>query len=130
MRPTAAGWYAGADPYDSYYGMPLRLAQDARAFDISPAWHPWVGTAPALAVIEQIGVDTIYAHNVGLANRFLAGLGQPPGDSAIVTVNVPGAEDKLAMAGIRAAVRRGQVRASFHVYTTPSDVDRALEALM
>jgi selenocysteine lyase/cysteine desulfurase len=129
MRPSAAGWYAGADPFDSFYGMPLRLAQDARAFDISPAWHPWVGTAPALEVVEQVGVDAIYAHNVGLANRFLAGLGQPPSDSAIVTVNVLDAEEKLAAAGIRAAVRRGSVRASFHVYTTPSDVDNALEAL-
>lgn len=129
MRPSAAGWYAGADPFDSYYGMPLRLASDARAFDISPAWHPWVATAPALEVIERIGLDTIYAHNVGLANRFLTGLGRPPGDSAIVTVDVPNAEERLAAAGIRAAVRQGRVRASFHVYTTQSDVDRALEAL-
>ncbi len=129
MRPTAAGWYAGADPFNSYYGMPLRLASDARAFDISPAWHPWIATAPALEVIEQIGVEQIHAHNVSLANRFLAGLGQPPGDSAIVTVTVPGADERLAAAGIRAAVRQGRVRASFHVYNTPSDVDRALEAL-
>jgi selenocysteine lyase/cysteine desulfurase len=129
MRPTAAGWYAGADPFDSYYGLPLRLAGDARAFDISPAWHPWVATAPALDVIEQIGIGSIHEHNVGLANRFLTGLGLPPGDSAIVTVNVPGAEERLAAAGIRAAVRQGRVRASFHVYTTESDVDRALEAL-
>jgi selenocysteine lyase/cysteine desulfurase len=46
-----------------------------------------------------------------------------------VTVNVPGADERLAAAGIRAAVRQGRVRASFHAYTTESDVDRALEAL-
>lgn len=129
MRPLAAGWYAGEDPHDSYYGLPLRLAKDARAYDLSPAWFPWVGTAPALDVIEEIGVDRIHAHNLRLANRFLAELGQEPGDSAIVTVDVPDAETRLARAGIRAAVRAGRVRASFHVYSTDADVDAAVAAL-
>ena len=48
---------------------------------------------------------------------------------AIVAVDVPGAERRLARAGVRAAVRAGRVRASFHVYTTESDVDSALAAL-
>ena len=64
-----------------------------------------------------------------LANRFLAGLGRPPGDGAIVTVEVPDAARRLARAGIRAAERAGRVRASFHVYTTEHDVDLALDAL-
>jgi selenocysteine lyase/cysteine desulfurase len=129
LTPYAAGWFAGADVHDSYYGAPLRLASSARRFDISPAWFPWVGTAPALELVEEIGVATIGAHNVALANRFLAGLGQPPGDSAIVTVDVPGADEKLRKAGVRAAVRAGRVRASFHVYSTDADVDLALNAL-
>jgi selenocysteine lyase/cysteine desulfurase len=129
LRPLAAGWYAGADVHGSYYGTPMRLAPDARRFDLSPAWFSWVGTAPALAVVEQIGVTAIHDHNVALANRFLAGLGQPPGDSAIVTVAAPDAEGRLAAAGIRAAVRAGRVRASFHVYSTEADVDLALDAL-
>jgi selenocysteine lyase/cysteine desulfurase len=129
MTPLAAGWYAGEDVYASYYGPPLRLASSARRFDISPAWFAYVGAASALELIEQIGVATIQAHNVALANRFLAGLGRPPGDSAIVTVDVPGAEERLRAAGIRAAVRAGRVRASFHVYSTESDVDMAVKAL-
>ncbi|GIH05102.1 aminotransferase class V [Rhizocola hellebori] len=129
LRPLVAGWFASDQGAGAYYGLPMRLASDARAFDLSPAWHPWVGTAPALEVIEQIGVEAIHRHNVALANRFLTGLGQPPSNSAIVTVNVPGAEEKLAAAGIRAAVRKGVVRASFHVYSTESDVDAALNAL-
>ena len=32
-------------------------------------------------------------------------------------------------AGIRAATRAGSVRAAFHLYTTPDDVDSALNAL-
>jgi selenocysteine lyase/cysteine desulfurase len=129
LTPYAAGWYAGADVHDSYYGPPLRLASSARRFDISPAWFSYVGAAPALELIEEIGVASIGAHNVRLANRFLAGLGQPPGNSAIVTVDVPGAEEKLRKAGVRAAVRAGRVRASFHVYSTDADVDLALDAL-
>ncbi|MEU5912067.1 aminotransferase class V-fold PLP-dependent enzyme [Micromonospora sp. NPDC047527] len=129
LRPDAAGWYAGRDPHASYYGPPLRLADDARRFDISPAWFSWIGAAPALELIAEIGVPVIQAHDVALANRFLTGLGRPPGDSAIVTVDVPGAEERLAAAGIRAAVRAGRVRASFHVYSTEADVDEALTAL-
>jgi selenocysteine lyase/cysteine desulfurase len=129
VRPIAAGWYAAADAFGSFYGPPMRLAADARRFDLSPAWFSWVGTAPALAVVERIGVAAIHDHNVALANRFLTGLGQPPGNSAIVTVDAPDAETRLAAAGIHAAVRAGRVRASFHVYSTQADVDLALDAL-
>ncbi|MER5334658.1 aminotransferase class V-fold PLP-dependent enzyme [Micromonospora sp. NPDC002717] len=129
LRPDAAGWYAGSDPHASYYGPPLRLADDARRFDISPAWFSWVGTAPALELVAEIGVPAVYAHDVALANRFLAGLGRPTGDSAIVTVEVPGAAQRLERAGVRAAVRAGRVRASFHIYSTQDDVDLALDAL-
>ncbi|MGC9668546.1 aminotransferase class V-fold PLP-dependent enzyme [Planosporangium sp. 12N6] len=129
LTPYAAGWFAGEDVPGSYYGPQMRLASSARRFDISPAWFSYVGAAPALELVEGIGVATIGAHNVALANRFLAGLGRPPGDSAIVTVDVPGAEQRLARAGVRAAVRAGRVRASFHVYSTEADVDLALDAL-
>ncbi|MFI7429040.1 aminotransferase class V-fold PLP-dependent enzyme [Micromonospora sp. NPDC049836] len=129
MRPDAANWYAGKDPQDSYYGLPLRLADDARRFDISPAWFCYVGAAPALELLAEVGLAAVREHDVALANRFLAGLGQPPGDSAIVSVTVPDAQQKLARAGVRAAVRAGRVRASFHLYTTEADVDLALTAL-
>jgi selenocysteine lyase/cysteine desulfurase len=110
LRPDAAGWYAGADPHASYYGPPLRLADDARRFDISPAWFSWVGLAPAMDLLLDVGLPAIRAHNVALANRLLTGLGRPPGESAIVTV--------------------GRVRASFHLYSTADDVDMALNALL
>jgi selenocysteine lyase/cysteine desulfurase len=128
-RPLAAGWYAAEDVHGSYYGLPMDLASSARRFDLSPAWFSWVGAAPALELVEAIGVPAIRAHNVALANRFLAGLGAPATDSAIVTVDVPGARERLHAAGIRAAVRAGRVRASFHVYSTERDVDLALDAL-
>ena len=127
--PHSAGWWAGEDPHASYYGPPLRLARDARRFDTSPAWFSWVGTAPALELIADIGVAAIREHDVALANRFLAGLGLPPGRSAIVNVDAPGAEHRLAGAGVMAATRAGHLRASFHVYNDEADVDTALAAL-
>jgi selenocysteine lyase/cysteine desulfurase len=127
--PLAAGWFAGADPDDSYYGLPLRLAGDARRFDVSPGWFDWVGTATSLAVLESIGVQAVHAHDVALANRFRTGLGLAPGHSAIVSLDRPGAAERLAQAGIQVSVRAGSVRAAFHLYTTEADVDAAVAAL-
>jgi selenocysteine lyase/cysteine desulfurase len=115
--------------HGSYYGLPLRLARCARRFDTSPAWFSWIGTAPALEVIEQIGIDRIHGHNVALANRFAPGWAWADCNSAIVSAAIPGAEGVLAAAGIRAAARAGNLRVSFHVYSTEDDVDTALDAL-
>jgi selenocysteine lyase/cysteine desulfurase len=128
--PAAAGWWAGEDVHDSYFGPPLRLASTARRLDASPAWFPWVGTAPAVALVNAIGVEAINAHDVGLANRFRAGLGLEPSDSAIVSADVPGARERLDAAGIVAAERGGRLRASWHLYNTEADVDAALDALL
>jgi len=127
--PAAAGWYAGEDVHASYFGPPLRLAKDARRLDTSPAWFSWVGTQPALELLLAVGVDAIHAHDVGLANRFRAGVGLPAGHSAIVSAELPGAAGRLEAAGIRAAVRGGRVRTSWHLYNTEEDVDRVLDVL-
>ncbi len=129
LTPDQAGWFAAANPLTDQFGPPLRLAPNARRFDTSPAWFSWVGTEPALRVINEIGVETIHAHDLKLANRFRAGLNEPPGNSAIVTSAVPDAPEKLARAGIMAAARAGRLRASFHLYNTEADVDAALNAL-
>jgi selenocysteine lyase/cysteine desulfurase len=127
--PQSAGWYAGEDVHKSHFGPPLRLATTARRLDVSPAWFSWVGTQPALELLEQIGIDAVYAHNLGLANRFRAGIGAEPGDSAIVCADLPGAADRLQRAGIIAAVRGGLLRTSWHLYNDESDVDRVLEVV-
>ena len=125
--PHSAGWYAGEDVHSSYFGPPLRLAPGARRLDVSPAWFSWVGTVPALELVEQIGVQTIHDHDLALANRFRAGAGLEPGDSAIVCADLPGAAERLERAGIVAAVRGGLLRTSWHVYNDARDVDRVLE---
>jgi selenocysteine lyase/cysteine desulfurase len=129
VRPSAAGWYAGADIWSSIYGGPLRLAATARRLDVSPAWLSWVGTVPSLELLAEVGIEAIHAHDLALANRVREGLGMRPGDSAIVCVTAPGAAERLAAAGIRASTRAGAARLSFHLHNTPADADRALEAL-
>jgi selenocysteine lyase/cysteine desulfurase len=127
--PIHAGWYAAEDPFGSYYGLPPPLATTARRFDTSPAWFSWVGAAPAIELLESIGVERIHEHNVRLANRFREGLGLEPSNSAIVSAEVSNAEERLRSAGIQAATRAGGLRVSFHVYNTEADVDAALDAL-
>jgi selenocysteine lyase/cysteine desulfurase len=127
--PHSAGWYAGDDPLQTFFGPPLRLSETARRLDTSPAWFMWVATAQSLATIESIGVDAIHDHDVSLANRFRAGLGLEPSDSAIVMSDAPDAASKLEEGGVRAAVRGGRLRTSWHVYNTDEDVERALDVL-
>jgi selenocysteine lyase/cysteine desulfurase len=130
LPAVAAGWYAGADIWDSIYGTPLRLATGARRLDMSPAWASWVGHVPALDLLERVGLDAIHRYDVGLAGRFRAGLGLPAGDSAIVSLDVrAGTAEFLHANGVHAAVRDGRLRCSFHLSTTQADVDRAVELL-
>lgn len=129
LRPLYAGWYAGDNPWTSIYGPPLRLAKGARRLDISPAWLSWVGTVPALELLADVGIATIHRHNLGLANALRTRLGLPAGDSAIVTVATTSGLERLRDAGIRASVRAGAVRLSFHLHNTPADVEAVARVL-
>lgn len=130
IRPLNAGWFAGADPWQSCYGLPLRAAANARRFDVSPAWLNWHAAACSLELIEQIGVGAIGAHNITLANRLRQGLGLGASDSAIVSFAAgQDASERLAKAGVRGSVRAGRVRLSCHFYNSEADVDQALAAL-
>jgi selenocysteine lyase/cysteine desulfurase len=128
--PVAAGWYAGHDRWSSIYGSPLRLADTARRYDVSPAWHSWVGAAPALELLADIGSAALHEHAVGLANAFRMGVGLPPGESAIVSVDLrDGAEQRVEQARITGAMRAGKLRLSFHLNNSDDDVAAAVGAL-
>jgi selenocysteine lyase/cysteine desulfurase len=130
IRPVAAGWYAAEQPWESCYGLPMRLASDARRYDVSPAWLSWHAAAVAVALFEAVGIERVHRHNVALANRLRAGLGMEASDSAIVSLQARGdAQQRLAAAGVKASVRAGRVRLSCHLYNDERDIDHALEAL-
>lgn len=129
LPPEQAGWYAGDDPWASVYDLPVRLAPDARALDVSPAWFAHVGGAVALPWLAGLDRAAVEAHCVGLADSFRAGLGLPPAGSAITAVTFPGAAERLAAAGVVCATRAGAARLAFHLYNTGEDVARALTAL-
>jgi selenocysteine lyase/cysteine desulfurase len=130
LVPLAAGWYAGENPWDTCYGTPLRLAADARRFDVSPAWFNWHMAATALEAFEQLGITQIHEHDLTLSGQLRAGLGLEPQASAIVSFEAEdGTAERLAQAGVKASVRAGRVRLSCHLYNTAQDIDRALEAL-
>ena len=129
IQPLYAGWYAGPEPWESIYGLPLRLASDASRLDLSPAWHAWVGTAASLRLLNEVGVEHIHAHDIGLANTLRAGLGLEPGDSAMVSLDVDPDFDPARLTGLRTAFRAGRLRVGFHLYNTEEDVQRLLAAL-
>lgn len=131
LRPVQAGWYAGEDPWASCYGPEMRLATDARRFDVSPAWQAWLGAAESLDAFAATDPQAVRDHAVGLADAFRAGLGLAPGGSAIVTLPDPGGMLRCALetAGCRVAGRAGRVRLAFHVWNDEADVAVALGAL-
>jgi len=128
--PHSASWYAGDDIWSAIYGGPLRLAEDARRLDSPPAWLSYVGAAPALELLADVGVEAIHRHDLELANAFRAGLCLPAGNSAIVSLPLDAdATARLTAAGVRSAGRAGATRFSFHLYNDLSDVDSAVSAI-
>ncbi|SCK05240.1 aminotransferase class V-fold PLP-dependent enzyme [Streptomyces sp. WMMB 322] len=130
LVPHSAGWFAGEERWESLYGAPLRLAKDARRFDVSPVWQAWIGQEKSLELLNGIGTDALREHALALANRFRSAVGLPPGDSAIVSAAVDsGTPAELRRAGVVASTRAGRMRLAFHLYNTGADADRAAEVV-
>ncbi|MFG2722455.1 aminotransferase class V-fold PLP-dependent enzyme [Streptomyces sp. NPDC048416] len=136
LTPVFAGWVAGEHPWDSCYGPVQELAHSARRYDESPALFSYTGARHSLALLEELGIERVHAHNTALADRFrsrLAPLGYEPvaaPDSAIVSV--PGLghrQEELSRSGIELSNRAGNLRAAFHLYSCAQDVDRLIELL-
>src|ERR1700741_1412582 len=88
MTPHAANWYAGEDPWQTIYGLPLRLADHARRFDASPSRFSPLGAGLTLPWLASLDGAAVEAHTVGLANRARAELGLPQQNSAIVSIPI------------------------------------------
>ncbi len=131
MRPLFAGWYAGESIWGSVYGPGMTLASDARRFDVSPAWHAWLGTAPALEAFADADREALHGHAFALADGVRDRLGLERTGSAILALPDPAGElrSRLLERGLVVAGRSGKVRLSFHVWNDRDDAERAAEAL-
>ncbi len=140
MVPVASGWRTAQEPLQNFYGPPWDLASDASRFDISLAWHSWVGMRRALEFVKDIGIPAIHERNLMLAKRFRDGL-EPIGlaplfeeheSSSIVGLRVPNAgavRQSLEESRVIAAVRGDYLRAAFHFFNNEEDVNTALRVL-
>ncbi|MFD7709983.1 aminotransferase class V-fold PLP-dependent enzyme [Streptomyces sp. NPDC059785] len=136
LTPLFAGWVAGERPWDSCYGPVAELAHSARRFDESPSLFSYAGARHSLELLAELGTDAVLAHDLALADRFregVVGLGHEPVDApGSPIVSVPGLghrQPALSRAGVEVSDRAGNLRAAFHLYNTPADVDRLLDVL-
>jgi selenocysteine lyase/cysteine desulfurase len=132
LRPIQSNWRAADDPFGRYFGGPLTLGADARRFDISRAWFPWVAAVESLALLVKWREEGLLDVVRGMAKRLAHELGQPWHGSTLVSPPIADAEAvgvALLDAGIKASVRGSAVRLSPHIYTTDADIDRAVATL-
>jgi selenocysteine lyase/cysteine desulfurase len=128
--PQVANWSGAHDMWSSLYGLPLRLSDQARRLDSSPVWFAQRGAAVALPWVAGLDLTEVRKHCVALADATLAGLGEQPRGSAIVSLDLPpDAAVRLVHAGATVSTRAGRTRLSFHLYNTMDDVDLVLKAL-
>jgi selenocysteine lyase/cysteine desulfurase len=129
FRPATPGWAAGLDPMAPPYGTEFVPAPGTRKFDTVPNLVSMLAVRRSIDAIVHLGIETVYGHDVALANRFRNGLQMDSSNSAIVTMPWEGGAALLAQAGIRATEWRGILRLSFHLHNDEADVDQALTVL-
>lgn len=144
LDPGITGWRSHAEVYD------LRADRcvyhdDARRFEFSTmAYGCALGLAEGIKYVGAVGVERIFAANLALVDRLLAGLRDLDVEvispmaagarSPIVSIRVPGVPQRslisqLAAKGIVASPRRDYVRFSPHLYNTIDDIDETIAAL-
>lgn len=134
LQPWNANWRSTREPYAGYYGGSLAdLAEDAARYDVSLAWHAWVGARESLTVLALTEPHARERHCVSLASSVAAALGIPATGSSIVGIPVRTTTEEtraaLAAAGVVAGFPAGQARLSFHIYNDARECEAAVAAL-
>ncbi len=130
--PIVASWRGGDDPYGRFYGLPLALASTAARFDVSLAWHPWVGARPSLETLCALDDDHRFRLACAPVRHLAQRLGLPAPDSSILSVPViddQRAAQALRDASIKASMRAGRIRFGSHIYNTIADAEHAADVL-
>ena len=132
LEPRNANWRSADQPYARYFGGPLTLAADARRFDVSRGWFAWLGATASLERLTAWKEAGAFEAVRGLAKSLADRLGVPWYGGSLVCAPLADGESArraLEAAGVRASVRGTAIRFAVHVYNTPSDLDRAAEAV-
>lgn len=145
IRRTHANWTAspGSHEAGSLLHYSTRTLPGARKFDRGQggSFLMMAALEGALDTLAEIGMETIESANRELTLQFLHGLPRgydvdATGDnvSNIVcfrppTMDANALKDKLAAENIEVSVREGRLRASFHFFNTPEQVERLLQSL-
>jgi selenocysteine lyase/cysteine desulfurase len=132
IEPRNANWRSADLPYGRYFGGPLTLAPDARRFDVSRGWFPWVGATSSLALLAGWKQTGAFEAVRGLADGLAKRLDVPWYGSSLVCAPLDDGEaarNALAAAGVRASVRGTAIRFAVHVYTTEANLDQAAVAI-
>lgn len=132
LEPRNANWRAADLPFVRYFGGPLTLAPDARRFDVSRGWFPWVGATAALRLLVEWKAAGAFGGVLDLAEGLAKRLSVPWYGGSLVCAPLEDGESArtaLQAAGVRASVRGTAIRFALHVYNTEDDLDRAAEAI-
>jgi selenocysteine lyase/cysteine desulfurase len=140
VAPTVASWRSAGDAYAHYYGPEVTdLAGSAARYDVSLAWHAWVGAERALSFLAGVTATERQDWCVGLADRTADLLGQPVTGSSVLAVTVGEPDqvrDALREARVVTSVpppagpgEAAQVRISFHLYNDRGDAERVAKVL-
>jgi selenocysteine lyase/cysteine desulfurase len=132
LTPIHAGWYAGGDDrWKTIYGPAMKLAPDARRFDVSPAWQATIGAEQAIGLFAELDIAEIWERTTSLGDALCDGLGIPQQHQAIVTWADESGDDvaRLIDAGIKVSGRAGRLRAAFHLWNDETDVEAVLRVL-
>ncbi|PPH16676.1 MULTISPECIES: aminotransferase class V-fold PLP-dependent enzyme [unclassified Rathayibacter] len=131
LVPVQAGWYSGEDVWSSCYGPAMHLAENARRFDVSPAWQAFAGAEASLALFRSLDLDAVWAHASGLGDLLCERLDREPQHRALVSWPDEGGADLelLQAAGLRVSGRGGRLRIAFHLWNDESDVDELVRVL-
>jgi kynureninase len=141
LEPAATGWIASTDPLS--FEAATSWANNARRFASgTPAVLPSLLSRPGLAIVSEIGVDTIRALSLARTDRLIARADEsglpvatPRTDDrrgGIVALRFPGDAEVARALVARGFVcsYRGGIRIAPHFYNTDEEVDRFMDELV
>jgi selenocysteine lyase/cysteine desulfurase len=132
LPPIVSSWRASDDPYRTFFGGPLSLAEGAAQYDASLAWHPWLAAAESLELLADWQAAGVLEGPVALARSLAGKLGLDWTGSTLVCPRVDDPDAvraALTEHRIKAAFRGTALRLSTHVYNDEADIDLAARVL-